>query len=187
MANRPQVTLPPPNTDQGAMARLFLLEAVSPGMPGYTATENLPAMRLMRQTIENRLKSPAEYGAAGAQTETDIVELGNQFAGFGAYPTLDAGMLHNLAQIMRWANDPHWPTRTLYAQFVGDALTAASESVMPPVAMYADVTAWKTAGSASPGPRFRALTTLSGNTFYATNPVPPMPHKHAKQSRRHGG
>ena len=56
------------------MERLFLLEATSPGMPGYLAIENLRAMRLMRQTIKNRLKSAAEYGARGATNETDIVE-----------------------------------------------------------------------------------------------------------------
>jgi hypothetical protein len=107
------IALPAPGTDQGAMTRLFLLEALSPGMPGYVASQNLPATRLMRQTIENRLRSPAEYGARGAVTETDIIELGNQFAGFGAYPT------------------------------------------------------------------------LSGNTFYSTNPVPPLPPSHAKHRQSH--
>jgi hypothetical protein len=83
------IALDPEATDTGAMERLFLLEATTPGMPGYIAAENLQAMRLMRQTIENRLKSPAEYGARGATSETDIVDLGGQFAGFGGYPKLD--------------------------------------------------------------------------------------------------
>ena len=96
------ITLAAPNTDAGAMERLFLLEAYSPGNVGnYVAADNLTAMRLMRQTIENRLISPAEYGARGATTETGIVELGNQFAGFGSYPTLDAGMSANLTAILQ--------------------------------------------------------------------------------------
>ncbi len=72
-----------PGTDAGAMERLFLLKVATPGRRSYVVGENLKAMRLMRQVIENRLKSPAEYGARDARTETDIIEMGNQFAGFG--------------------------------------------------------------------------------------------------------
>lgn len=51
--------LPAAGTSAGAMARLFIVEAVSPGdRHRYKAEENLPAMRLMRRVIENRLKSP---------------------------------------------------------------------------------------------------------------------------------
>ena len=74
----PALALDAPTTNAGAMERLFLLEATTPGMAGYLAAENLRAMRLMRQTIENRLTSPAEYGAKGANNETDIAELGGQ-------------------------------------------------------------------------------------------------------------
>lgn len=176
----PNVVLDPETTDAGAMERLFLLEATTPGMPGYSAADNLSAMRLMRQTIENRLKSPAEYGARGAVNETDIVDLGGQFAGFGSYPTLDADMTYNLSLFLRIANNAKDRRRTAYAQFVQDAITAAKEAVVPPVASYADVTAWRTSGASSPGPRFRLLTTLSGNDFYATNPVQPMRPKHAR-------
>ena len=180
----PAVTLDPETTNSGAMERLFLLEATTPGMPGYIASENLRAMRLMRQTIENRLSSPAEYGAKGAASEIDIVELGGQFAGFSDYPTLDADMTYNLALFIKLANDTRDRRRSLYEQFVRDAVTAATEPIMPPVADYADVTAWRTSGSSSPGPRFKLLTTLSGNDFYATSPVPPMPPRHARHRRR---
>ncbi len=165
------------------MERLFLLEAYNPGNIGnYVASDNLTAMRLMRQTIENRLKSPGEYGARGATSETDIVELGNQFAGFGNYPTLDAGMSENLASILAIANNPRHPQQADYAQFIAGAITAATEAVLPAVAKYADVTAWRTADHSPPGGRFEALDTIGGNTFYATTPVPPMPPKHVKHS-----
>lgn len=73
-----RIDLASSSTTAGAMKRLFLLEAVSPGY-GDTCdeTENLPAMRLMRRTIENRLKAPGTYGAPGATSETDVIELGN--------------------------------------------------------------------------------------------------------------
>lgn len=182
------ITLAAPNTDPGAMERLFLLEAYNPGNIGnYIASDNLPAMRLMRQTIENRLKSPGEYGAKGATSETDIVELGNQFAGFGSYPNLDAAMSENLAGILAIANNLRHPQQADYAQFVADAITAATEAVVPAVAKYADVTAWRTADHGPPKGRFKALDTIGGNTFYSTTPVPPMPPKHVKHSspKRH--
>ncbi len=176
--------LAPQSTNAGAMERLFLLEAISPAYTDtYDETENLAAMRLMRQTIENRLKAPKTYGAAGATTETDIVELGNQFAGFSNYPILDAGMSANLQQILNFANNPRHPMHAAYTRFVADAITAATEPVPPVVAKYPDVTAWRTRDSGSPGPRFRALETLSGNTFYATNPVPPHPPHTARHRR----
>ena len=178
------IALDPEATDTGAMERLFLLEATTPGMPGYVAAENLRAMRLMQQTIENRLKSPAEYGARGATSETDIVDLGGQFAGFGGYPTLDADMAYNLKLVLRIANDPLDRRRPAYAQYVRDAVTAANEATLPPVADHADVTAWRTSGSASPGPRFRLVETVSGNDFYATDPVQPLRPRHARHRDR---
>ncbi len=178
------IALDPANTNAGAMERLFVLEAYTPGNRGsYVATENLPAMRLMRQTIENRLQSPTEYGANGATTETDIVELGNQFAGFAAYPTLSAQMSATLAATLRIANDTRHPLSADYAQFVNDAITAATERIVPATARYPEVTAWRTHDSGSPGHRFKMLVTLSGNTFYSTMPVPPMPPRHAKHRR----
>ncbi len=185
----PALSLDAPNTDAGAMERLFLLEAYNPGNVGnYVASDNLTAMRLMRQTIENRLKSPGEYGAKGATSETDIVELGNQFAGFADYPALDAGMSANLAGILAIANNPRHPQQGDYAQFVRDAVSAATEAVVPAVAKYADVTAWRTSDHGAPGGRFTALETIGGNTFYATTPVPPMPPRHVKhrKPRAHG-
>jgi len=48
-----------------------MLEAVTPAQPSYDPARNLEAMRLMRQTIENQLRSPREYNARGATTRTD--------------------------------------------------------------------------------------------------------------------
>ncbi len=186
-ASKPQtaaIVLAPPNTDAGAMERLFVLEAYNPGNVGnYVASDNLPAMRLMRQTIENRLKSPIEYGARGATSETDIVELGNQFAGFGNYPTLDATMNANLTNILAIANNSRHPQQADYVQFLKDAITAATEALVPATAEYADVTAWRTEDHGAPKGRFKVLKTIGGNTFYSTAPVPPMPPKHIKHSK----
>ncbi|SIR44086.1 MULTISPECIES: hypothetical protein [Acidiphilium] len=180
-----RIVLASPSTNAGAMERLFLIEAYTPAYVGtYDASQNLIAMRLMRQTIENRLKSPGQYMARGATTEIEIIELGNQFAGFGTYPTLDPGMTLRLRDILTIANNPKHPMHAAFAQFVNDAITAATESTTPSVAKYPNVTAWRTKNSGSPGPSFHMLITLSGNTFYSTIPVPPMLHRDAKHSSR---
>lgn len=182
VAEQPPIALADASTDAGAMERLFMLEATSPGyIHRYSPGDNLTAMRLMRQTIENRLRSPRLYGAGGATTATDIVDMGNQFEGFGDYPVLNARLTANLQDILRAATNPRHPQQSAYAQFVRDAITAATESVTPPTTNYPTVTAWRTYGSGSPGANFRELVTLSGNTFYSTVPVPP----HARRRHRH--
>lgn len=108
------------------MERLFLLQATTPGQCGYVASENLKAMRLMRRVIENRLQSPGEYGARDTRTETDSIELGNQFAGFGGDPTLDGDMTDNLALFLRLANTGNDRRQPTYAPYVQDAITATT-------------------------------------------------------------
>ena len=75
-------------------------------------------MRLMRQVITNRLRAPSRYGAAGATDDTDIIELGSQFAGFQDYPDLPTSLKSNLVEILRIANTEKdrdvRPTRSSY-------------------------------------------------------------------------
>lgn len=125
----------------------------------------------MRQAIENRLLSPAEYGARGARTRRDIIKAPGQFGGFTNYPTLTAGLNRNLTQILRIANATDDRRRPVYERFVQDAIRAATEAISPPTADYTNVTAWRTANRGSPGARFRPVVTLSGNTFFRTVPV----------------
>jgi hypothetical protein len=176
--------LDPENTDAGAMERLMLLETYSPARLGlYDRQQSLRAMRLMRQVIENRLKAPSRYSAPGARDPTDIVRLGNQFAGFRDYPTLPSSLRVNLINIVRIANDDGDQRAAAYSNFVQDAITAATEKLPALGAIDVTATGWRTAAHASPGMNFRVITTLQGNTFFATSPVPPMPH-HKRRPRR---
>jgi len=103
--------------------------------------------------------------------------MGNQFAGFDGYPVLTNGLQALLRDILQIANDARDRRRDAYAQYVKDAITAATELIPPVRAPFPGVTAWRTVNRGSPGPRFRVLTTLSGNTFYSTDPVPPLPRR----------
>lgn len=182
--SRPRVTLDAPTTNAGAMERLMLLETMTPARRGYDRADSIKAMRITRQIIENRLRRPAEYGAPGAATETEIVAVGTQFAGFGSYPTLDADLTGLLNLILAKAHDQKEPRQAEYSQFVLDAMTAATEAI-PSGARYADATAWRTHDHGSPGGRFRLLVSLQGNDFYATNPVPPLPARHRHKAGHH--
>lgn len=176
-----RAALPPETTASGAMARLFLLETTKPQDPRYDRTKSLEAMRLMRQTIENRLASPRHYMAAGAQDETDIIRLGNQFAGFDGYPILSSKPSIELKLLNEGAR-----SNPDIAQFIADAVTVATEPNPSPAVQFRNVSAWRTEHSRSPGPRFRKLITIQGNDFYETLPPPPMPKvKHHIQHRIH--
>lgn len=172
-----------PNSDAGALTRLLLVETYAPSNPHYDREDSLKAMRLMRRVIENRLLSPARYGAPGATTDRDIVKLGNQFAGFRDYPILSAGLsakLHSLLTLRA-----HGDERV--TQFIDDAVTVATEVGVIPA--YLQVTAWRTQNSSSPGSNFHFVASLQGNDFYETSPVPPVRqlHRTAGPYRHHHG
>ena len=85
-------------------------------------------------------------------------------------------MAYSLKLFLSIANYLRDRRQLAYAQYVRDAVTAATEPTTPPVADYADATAWRTSGSSSPGPRLRLLTTVSGNDFYITTRRPRCGH-----------
>ena len=165
-----------PNSPAGAMERLFMLETKSPAyVTAYEEAESLRAMRYMRQVIENRLRASAQWGARNATSEIDMIAIGNQFEGFGDYPSLPANKEATLADILKIANSASDGRSARYTQFVQDAITAATE-VTPAAALISNLVAWRS-GPHSPGPRFRVAATVQGNTFYTVDPVPPMPRR----------
>ena len=173
-----------PNLPAGAMERLFMLETKSPAyVSAYDETDSLRAMRYMRQVIENRLRASAQWGALNAKDEIDIIAIGNQFEGFGDYPVLPAAKEAILSDILKIANSASDARSPRYAQFVQNAVTAATE-VTPGSALIPNLVAWRS-GPKSPGPRFRIAAFVQGNTFYTVDPVPPMPKRRASHHRAH--
>ncbi len=182
------MALDPETTPAGCMERLFIIETQSPAYVGaYNQPDSLKAMRLMRQVVENRLKASAQWGARNAKDETDVISIGTQFAGFGDYPTLPAALRSIVSETLRLANTPNDPRSAPYAQFVQDAVTAATE-VTPPEGVVPNLVAWRTSNAKvkSPGPRFKEYMVVQGNRFFTVDPVPPMPrrklHGHGRQS-----
>ena len=180
--------LAPESTDAGAMERMLLLETADPSRPDYNQADSLKAMRWMKQVVDNRLAAPykSRFGEpADAKTETDIIAVGNQFAGFGDYPTLDASLKGKLAVVLHLANTPSDKRSGDYAAFVNNAILVATEAQPSTEARVLNLAAWRTKSSHPPGGDFRLYMTLQGNTFYTASPVPPMPPRRAKHARNH--
>jgi hypothetical protein len=177
--------LAPELTDAGAMERMFLLETRDPSSPSYDRAASIKAMRWMKQVVDNRLAAPrrSRFGEpANAQTETDIISVGNQFYGFGEYPKLSPAFQHKLALILRVAGSKSDARSEAFAGFVSDAITAATEISAPTEARVLNLAAWRTENTKSPGGDFRFYMTLQGNTFYTAAPIPPMPRRSRKRN-----
>ena len=167
------------------MERMFLLETADPTRPDYNQADSLKAMRWMKQVVDNRLAAPqkSRFGEpANATTETDIISVGNQFAGFGDYPTLSAAFKGKLALVLHLATATNDPRNADYAGFVSNAILAATEVQPPSEARVPSLAAWRTKTTRSPGGDFRLYQTLQGNTFYTASPLPPMSHHKAKHA-----
>lgn len=180
--------LAPESTVAGAMERMFLAETRSPGLPNSDAKESLKAMRFMRQVVENRLNSHNPiYGAPrGAKTEIDVIKDGRQFRGFGKYPTLTQPISSLISECLKIANAPHDQRSAAYAEFVDNAILAATEAAPPPGAgIPPNIVGWKTGQTASPGPNYIFAGTVQGNDFYTVLKLEPPHSAHAHKGHRH--
>src|SRR5438132_8461458 len=85
-----KLQLPPPNTDEGLLVRLFLAETASPETKRtvtWTVEDATKSMQWMRLVLKNRLaNNPQQFMARGARTLKDIVTAKDggkvQFEGF---------------------------------------------------------------------------------------------------------
>ena len=176
------LALDPEPTDAGAMERLLLLETADPDQRIYDRGASLKAMRWMKQVIDNRLAAPVKsrFGEPrNARSETDIIAVGNQFAGFGDYPDLDPALKAKLHRFLHLGGGADRRSAK-YAAFVADAITAATEQAPPADARLPDLAAWRTSGRDAPGGDFRYVASPQGDDFYAASPVPPHPPRRAR-------
>ena len=161
------VQLDPLTTPAGLMERLFLHETRSPAYGrAYDQADSLKAMRLMRQVLRNRLKHPEQWGARGATDEIPLITIRSQFGQFGLYPRLPVTFMAHVEEMIASANTPGSYLHAANLAHVRDAITAATEENPPADIAALGVVSWRTAGHGSPGPRFRAVVTVQGNTFF---------------------
>jgi hypothetical protein len=161
--------------------KTHIAEWENPGYSDYNRADGQLSFRMMQRTVANRLNNnPAQFGAPGAQTLTDIIVAPNQFQGFtrvnGAV-TLSQPVFSRIDAVMTNANTGR---PGAYYQFVQDILDQVAAPVNDPLsgvttingtAVQGGTYGWRTAGSGDPGgsffptpPQLGGL--LLGNRFY---------------------
>lgn len=156
--------LPAKNTDAGAETRLLLAECRGPSFPGYNLAMAKQCMQLMDLVLRNRIKNPRPF-LSKAGTLLSIITAPRQFQGFRNYPNYDAGIMHNIQEMVDIANNPRDHRATVFAEFIQMAIRIAlGRSITDPTP--GALSAWRTAGSGSPGPNFILFKTVLGTSFY---------------------
>jgi hypothetical protein len=184
----PPLALPPPDTDEGVMARMLLAECKTPGYADYDEAAAYWAMLAMKAVVHNRLREgPARFGAAGARSTTDIITAPGQWAGFSRSPRgellLDADVVRHVDELLACANDG--APGPCY-RFVRNALAVTYAPAQDPFAglrwldggpVLPGAFGWRREGSPAPGPggAFVAIPrsnggVLAGAQFYALRP-----------------
>jgi hypothetical protein len=121
-------------------------------------------MQLMDVVLWNRVANYERF-MAKAKTLLAVITAPGQFQGFRHYPHYDARIVHNLQQMVDIANNPRDRRSPLFNGFVSTAIRIASVPTISDPSPGA-LTAWRTAGSGSPGTGFQLYKTILGTSFY---------------------
>ena len=164
---QPALTLPDPATDAGLLARLLLAEAPNPTLVAATAQTQLgESMRLMRVVVENRRANPSSrWGSQGAKGLADVVRAPGQFHGFESYPSIAGGVLSNINNILRLANEAGDQRQPLLRAHV-EAVLRIARGPRPSDPTGGKLYWWRTSGSGAPSREVTLFKTLAGNSFY---------------------
>jgi hypothetical protein len=162
--------LPPANTDEGMMARLFLAETASPERKGWDVADAKKSMQWMRLVLKNRLDNdPAQFNAPGAKTRQDIVRGSGQYRGFGSYPTIDADVNQHIKEALDGANDDNNLAKQAQdIAFVNAALEVAKATteILDPCGTDYFLSGWRTAGHGGTGDNQVEFQVLMTNQFF---------------------
>lgn len=167
-----KIQLPIAMTKEGILARLFLLESLSPNFHGYNIVQVKKAMLWMRLVIENRMshKTPrifyAKKGKNSMWDTFDIVMPRSQFHGFEKYPALSVDMEKRTENILDTENDYSDTRQTKYAEFVKAAISSAKAAKPTEDPCKTRLYGWRTQGSRHPGGQFVKYKDYAGQTFY---------------------
>lgn len=166
----PELTLPDANTEAGALARLLLVENVTPGQRGFDAAETATAMRWMRWVFINQLAFGSQYFARGKKvtTVTELIKAPGQIAGFENYPLLGPEQKQVLTQVLSIHNNAADSRFMKSRQYVQDAIAVAQadEKALGPDPCPTGLYGWRTANSSSPGSNYVKFKTQGGQDFY---------------------
>jgi hypothetical protein len=165
----PTMELPPIGTESGAIARVLIVENITPGNPRFFSNDNtLNCMQWMRWVLVNRLRfGSIHFGSK--KTTTNLIELikaPNQIDGFEHYPHISEAKNKMLNDVLTLANDSTNKNFLLYRQYVQNAIDVAQgfKSAIDPCST--GLYAWRTSGKGSPGKNFIPYQSKGGQDFY---------------------
>jgi hypothetical protein len=169
-----QVDLPAANTEAGALARMLLIENVTPGQKKYDARETLTTMRWMRWVFVNQLRFGSQWFTHGTKVTsvTDLIKAGGQVEGFQQYPTIAVEqnqLLSNILSVQNNAADGRFSAYRQYVQNAIEVATAPEKEIGDdpcPTGLYG----WRTAGADSPGRNYVKFKSQGGQDFYTLTP-----------------
>ena len=177
------ITLPKEGTDEGALARLLIVEVgAQPRDPGSVKE----AMGLMKVVLENRLKNPADFYARGATTLTQVIKAHRaspqsvQFAGFQHYPNLASLQQEALDLDLKKAsnmNSSFDPVRYLFATAV-----AVAKAPTPADPSSGGLYFWKTHPTPLGQPGYKLFRTVAGIDFFQKVVEPKKVDHHEKHA-----
>ena len=156
---------PAPKLEPVAETRLLMAECRGPASAGYSLADAKACMEFMDLVLWNRVDNPQPF-LAKANTLVAVLTAPGQFAGFQTYPNYSAAIVKRLQDILNIANSPKDKRAQAYTDFINAAIDIAARSTTIPDPSPGAVTAWRTAGSGSPGQGFTFFRTILGNSFY---------------------
>jgi hypothetical protein len=164
----PRLELPPTGMEAGILARVLIVENITPGQRQFSMDQSLTAMKWMRVVLVNRLSFGSQYFDAGksVSTLTELIKAPNQVAGFENYPIIATANNSLLNEILSIANNSAHKDCLLYRQYVQNAIDVANLNTCGSDPCPTGLYAWRTANSGSPGDNFVKYQSLGGQDFY---------------------
>ena len=161
--------LPDENTDEGALARLLIVE-VGPQHGDLSTLQE--AMGLMKTLIQNRLKNnPKDFEAPNATNETDIIRAARsdgkkvQFAGFPGYPEISPPQKKELDDTLDASIDSTKLFHDRSLRVVSADIAVAKAHAPPDPSPYG-LYFWRTHGHPLGSPNYKLYRTIACIDFY---------------------
>lgn len=164
----PKLVLPEPNTEQGVLARMLIVENASPDHEKcVNQGDARESMQWMVHVLRNRLKLGAQHFAArGATDLTTLIKAKNQVRGFENYPAIAPDQHQMLNRTLDIAHDGTHLRQKEYMAYVASALTVAKGENFGPDPSRTGLYAWRTLDSSHPGRNFQKFQSKGGQDFY---------------------
>ncbi|WP_446470223.1 hypothetical protein [Xenorhabdus stockiae] len=164
----PKISIPADlTTEQRAMLMVLLAETTSPDTIGgkYDEKEAKDTMQYMHDVLLNRVKSPKSQYLGVPKHGNKLIGLisaPKTIEGFQQYPNIKTSIKDRIDGMIVTANDGTQDKFLAYRRLITNAINIAKSNHIS----NAEVIAWRTEGSGSPGSNFIKLFSLQGQEFY---------------------